>query len=181
MTAESRRPRLPCGCVQVYTGDGKGKTTAALGLSLRAAGAGLKVFFAQFLKAGDSSEFEALKRHEDQITVRQYGRGCFIQGQPDAADIAAARTGLAEVRDILAGGEHDVVVLDEVNCAVDVGLFSAEELLEVLDVAAPHVERICTGRNAHPKILDRADLITDMAARRHYHTRGLPARAGIEK
>ena len=84
------------------------------------------------------------------------------------------------MRDILTAGEYDVVILDEVNGAVDVGLFSAEELLEVLDAAAPHVERVLTGRNAHPKILDRADLVTDMTEIRHYHRRGLAARTGIE-
>jgi len=181
MTAESHRPRLPCGYVQVYTGAGKGKTTAALGLSLRAAGAGLKVFFAQFLKAGRSSEIAALRRYDDQITVRQYGRGCFIHGRPDEADVAAARVGLKEVRRILASGEYDVVVLDEVNCAVEVGLFGAEELLEAVDTAAPHVERVLTGRSAHPKILERADLVTEMADIRHYHRRGVAARTGIEK
>ena len=105
------------GCVQVYTGDGKGKTTAALGLALRAAGAGLKVYLAQFVKGMHYSELDALERFSDSITVRQYGRDCFIYKTPKAEDIQAAREGLEETRRIMASGAYDMIILDEANIA----------------------------------------------------------------
>ena len=102
------------GYVQVYTGDGKGKTTAAMGLALRAAGAGLKVFIAQFVKSEKYSEIFALERFPELITCRQYGSGCWLQGQPGDGDVQLARSGLEEVRQIVAAGKHDVVILDPV-------------------------------------------------------------------
>ena len=167
--------------VQVYTGDGKGKTTAALGLALRAAGAGLRVFFAQFLKSGRCGETVALERLADRITLRQYGRGPFIGGRPTPEDIAAARRGLEEVRRVLAAGEHDVVILDEANVAAKIGALSVEDLLGLIDARPAAVELVLTGRGADARILERADLVTEMVARKHYFDRGVEARDGIEK
>jgi cob(I)alamin adenosyltransferase len=169
------------GYIQVYTGEGKGKTTAALGLALRAAGAGLNVFIAQFMKRGDTSELKALERFKDRITVEQFGLGRFIRGNPDPGDIAAARRGLERVRQVFAAGSHPVVILDEANVAASCGLFSPVDLLDLIDRKPEGVEVVLTGRNAAPEITARADLVTDMKAVKHYHRKGVQARTGIEK
>ena len=169
------------GYIHVYTGDGKGKTTAALGLALRAAGAGLKVFIAQFMKLGDYSELKALERFGDGVTVEQYGLGRFIRGNPDPADIDAARKGIVRVREIFAAGRHQVVILDEANVAAACGLFSPVDLLELVNAKPDEVEVILTGRNAAPEILARADLVTEMKMVKHYYQAGVAARVGIEK
>ena len=121
------------GYVHVYTGNGKGKTTAALGLALRAAGAGLRVYIAQFVKGMKYSELEALKRFEDRITLKQYGRACFIRDDPKEEDITAARRGLDVVRHAVTSGGWDVVVLDEANIATLFGLFDVDDLLDLID------------------------------------------------
>jgi cob(I)alamin adenosyltransferase len=169
------------GFIHVYTGDGKGKTTAALGLALRAAGAGLQVFIAQFLKQGDYSEIKALKRFGDLITVEQYGLGRFIRGYPDPEDIAAARKGLDRVREIFSAGRHPVVILDEANVAAACGLFSPVALLDLLNAKPEGVEVVLTGRNAAPEVMARADLVTEMKMVKHYYQQGVAARTGIEK
>jgi cob(I)alamin adenosyltransferase len=184
--AESSHPKTDKGLqmkgyIQVYTGDGKGKTTAALGLALRAAGAGLKVFVAQFLKLGDYSEITALKRMADLITVEQFGLGRFIRGVPEPEDIAAARRGLARVQEIFAAGRHAVVILDEANVAAACGLFSPVDLMDLISVRPEGVEVVLTGRNAAAEILARADLVTEMKALKHYYQEGVAARVGIEK
>jgi len=167
--------------VQVYTGDGKGKTTAALGLALRAAGAGLKVFIAQFVKGMKYSEIQALSRFEDVITVKQYGLGCFIRGEPTDEDRRAAREGLEEIRRIVASGEWDVVIVDEGNIATHYGLITVDELLELVQTKSDHVELVITGRRAHPRLVERADLVTEMTEIKHYYTQGVVGRKGIEK
>src|SRR5512147_2335113 len=106
------------GYIQVYTGNGKGKTTAALGLAVRAAGAGLKVFIAQFIKKGKYSEHKALDLFEDLITVRQYGEGFILEDKPTDADRAAARAGMKEIGEAVVSGSYDVVIIDEVNVAL---------------------------------------------------------------
>ena len=124
------------GCIQVYTGDGKGKTTAAIGLAVRAAGAGLRVFIAQFMKRGDYGEIAGLRPLADRITVEQFGTGRFVRGAPDAEDLAAARAGLDRVRAVFAAGAHDLVILDEANVAAAVGVVPTAELLALLDLAS---------------------------------------------
>jgi cob(I)alamin adenosyltransferase len=180
-TPETDKGLLMKGYIQVYTGDGKGKTTAALGLALRAAGAGLKVFVAQFLKLGDYSEIAALKRMADLITVEQFGCGRFIRGAPEPEDIAAARRGLARVQEIFAAGRHAVVILDEANVAAACGLFAPVDLLDLISARPEGVEVVLTGRNAAAEILARADLVTEMKALKHYYQAGVAARVGIEK
>lgn len=169
------------GYVQVYTGNGKGKTTAALGLALRAAGAGRKVFIGQFLKQGDYSEIKALKRFDDLITLRQYGRGRFLRGIPAPEEIEAAAAGLLELRSILAGGQHDVVIAEEGNVAAACGLFGVDDLLALVDIRPETTELVITGRNAHPRLIERADLVTEMKEVKHYFQQGVTARIGIEK
>jgi cob(I)alamin adenosyltransferase len=168
------------GYVQVYTGDGKGKTTAALGLALRAAGAGLSIFIAQFVKGMEYSEIKALENFSDRIRLKQYGRDCFIYHEPKKEDIEAARAGLEEVRKIIASGDYDVVILDEANIATYYNLFSVDELLELIDGKPDHVEIVITGRRADPRIIDRADLVTEMKEIKHYYAKGIEARKGIE-
>jgi cob(I)alamin adenosyltransferase len=169
------------GYTQIYTGDGKGKTTAALGLSLRAAGAGLKVYIAQFIKSGDYSEIKALARFADQITVEQFGLGRFIKGKPSPEDVAAAGKGLAAVRNALKSGQYQVVIMEEGNVAALCGLFPVDEILEIISQKPGDVELVVTGRGADPRVIDRADLVTEMKAVKHYYQAGVAARVGIEK
>jgi cob(I)alamin adenosyltransferase len=169
------------GYVQVYTGDGKGKTTAALGLALRAAGAGLKVFIGQFLKAGPSSEIKALNRLSDWITLEHFGRPGFVRGRPSPEDIAAARNGLQRVKEIMAGGQYRLIILEEANVAVHYGLFACSDLLGVIQNKPREIELVITGRYAAPEIIAKADLVTEMRAVKHYFEKGVQARIGIEK
>jgi cob(I)alamin adenosyltransferase len=169
------------GYVQVYTGDGKGKTTAALGLALRAAGAGLKVFIGQFIKSAPYSEIKALERFSDLITIKQFGRGCFIRGNPCQADIDMARQALEAIGAALRSGEYDVVIADEANVAFGCELISEQDLVALIDSRPPHVELVLTGRNAPPAVIERADLVTEMKPVKHYYEKGILARDGIEK
>ncbi len=169
------------GYVQVYTGNGKGKTTAALGLALRAAGAGLRVFFGQFAKAGDYSEVGALARFSDLVTVEQFGSGGWIKGKPDDEAIAAARRGLERASEAVRSGLYDVVVLDEANIATSFGLIGVAEVLELMAMKPVGVELVLTGRGADERIVERADLVTEMKEVKHYLSRGVRAREGIEK
>jgi cob(I)alamin adenosyltransferase len=171
------------GLVQVYTGDGKGKTTAALGLALRACGAGLRVFLAQFAKGRPSAELNALARLADLLTVRQYGREQFIVGQATAEDRRLARAGWQEVCAVTAraaDGGLDLLILDEIGIALHFGLVSAVEVLELAAGRPPGLELVLTGRRMPPEILERADLVTEMREVKHYQRRGVPARRGIE-
>jgi len=169
------------GYVHVYTGDGKGKTTAAMGLAVRAAGAGWRVFIAQFAKAAASSELGALERLSDLITIRQYGRGCRIGPEPHQADVDSAQSGLVECEEALRSGEYSLVILDEANTAPALGLFSIDELLHLVDARPEHVELVITGRWAHHQVINRAQLVTEMREMKHYYQQGVVARAGIDK
>jgi len=168
------------GYIQVYTGNGKGKTTAALGLSLRAAGAGLKVYFAQFVKGMDYSELHSIKRLSENITLRQYGRDCFIHKEPDEKDKKIARNGFDEVSKIISEGRHEIVVLDEINIAIYYKLISVDEVLKLIERKPGNVELVLTGRNVDSKIIKRADLVTEMKEIKHYYQNGIHARKGIE-
>lgn len=169
------------GYVHVYTGDGKGKTTAALGLALRAAGAGLRVFVAQFLKAQEYSELAALARFADLVTVHQYGTGRFVRGRPTVEDRERAAAGFAEAEAAVLAGRHELVILDEVNVAVRYGLVPLEELLALIRAKPEGVELVLTGRHADPALIEAADLVTEMRAVKHYFREGVGARVGVEK
>jgi len=168
------------GYVQVYTGDGKGKTTAALGLALRAAGAGLKVFIAQFMKMGEYSEFKALNRFTDLVAIQQFGLGRFIKDEPSAEDIQAARNGLEKVNAVMTSGEYQVVIMDEANVAAKLKLLSVQNLIDIIAARPGDVELIITGRDADPEVIQRADLVTEMKEIKHYFKKGVKARVGIE-
>jgi cob(I)alamin adenosyltransferase len=169
------------GYIHVYTGDGKGKTTAALGLALRAAGAGLQVYIAQFLKKGSYSEIMALDRFADRITLEQFGLGRFVRGKPQAEDIAAAAKGLQRIKSVMAAGGCQLIVLDEANVAVACGLFALDALLEIIDLKPDDLELVITGRGAAPAVIERADLVSEVKSLKHYFERGVSARVGIEK
>ncbi|MBU1169437.1 MAG: cob(I)yrinic acid a,c-diamide adenosyltransferase [Proteobacteria bacterium] len=169
------------GYVQVYTGNGKGKTTACLGLTLRAMGAGLKVCILQFLKQGDYSEIKALALFPDKVRVEQYGLGRFVKGKPSEDDILAGKKGLERAREILASGNVDILILEEANVAVTCGLFSEQDLLDLINLKPENMELVITGRGAGPAIIHRADLVTEMKEIKHYYKNGVTARVGIEK
>ena len=169
------------GYTQVYTGNGKGKTTAAIGLAIRAAGAGLKVYIAQFIKMGDYSEIKALKRFSDLITVEQFGLGRFTNGKPAPEDIAAARKGLERVKIVMLSNKYNIIILEEANVAANLGLFPVQELLKIIISKPYDTELVITGRSASPRIIENADLVTEMKDVKHYYQKGVRARVGIEK
>jgi cob(I)alamin adenosyltransferase len=169
------------GYIQIYTGDGKGKTTAALGLALRAIGAGLRVALIQFLKTGDYSEIKALNGLTPAVDIAQFGTGRFVRGRPGPEDQAMAAKGLEAARQALNGGAHDLVILDEINMAGALGLVDESAVLAMLAQRAPHVEVVLTGRRAPATWCTAADLVTVMQAHKHYFKQGVAARAGIEK
>ncbi len=167
------------GYIHLYTGNGKGKTTAAFGLALRAVGAGMKIFIAQFVKGMHYAELDAIKRFPE-IELKQYGLDCFIDNEPTEIDIQAARKGLEEVADVFLKNQFDMVILDEVCIALYYNLFETEELLAVLKEKPESMEIILTGRYAPPELFKIADLVTEMKEIKHYYTRGVQARIGIE-
>jgi cob(I)alamin adenosyltransferase len=169
------------GYVQVYTGDGKGKTTAALGLALRAAGAGLNVFIAQFVKGAEYSEIKALGRFSDLIVLKQYGRGCFIRQDPGEEDKRMAGLGLEEAEAAMLSGNYQLIILDEINIATYFSLFPVSRLLELIGKKPAGVELVLTGRKADPRVVEIADLVTEMGEIKHYYQKGVEAREGIEK
>lgn len=167
------------GYIHLYTGNGKGKTTAALGLALRAAGAGKMVFVAQFVKGMHYAELDALTRFPE-IELNQYGLDCFIENQPTEMDIQAARKGLEEVTIMILGNQYDVIILDEVCIALYYHLFETEELISILLQKPDSMEIVLTGRYAPPELFEIADLVTEMNEIKHYYTKGVLARKGIE-
>ena len=167
------------GYIQVYTGNGKGKTTAALGLALRAAGAGFNVFIGQFLKAKTSSEYKALSRFEDLITIKAYGRKGLLK-EVSPIDIKLARDGLEDSKRAILSNKYKLVILDEASVAVHLNLFPIEALLEVVLIKPPPLELVITGRYAHRRLIEIADLVTEMKEIKHYYKKGIIGRRGIE-
>ncbi|MCB5558404.1 cob(I)yrinic acid a,c-diamide adenosyltransferase [Anaerosalibacter bizertensis] len=165
--------------VHVYTGNGKGKTTASIGLSIRAALAGKKVFIGQFVKGMEYSELK-LVDYLSNIEIQQFGRDCFIYNDPTEEDIEAAKKGLEICKKVLESGKYDLVVLDELNIALYYKLFSIEEAIEIIENRDDSVEVIITGRYASKEIIALADLVTEMKEIKHYYTEGVEARKGIE-
>jgi cob(I)alamin adenosyltransferase len=167
------------GLIHLYTGNGKGKTTAALGLALRAAGAGKKIFIAQFVKGMHYSELDALKRFPE-IEIHQFGLDCFITKEPTSEDIEAALRGLSVAENIALEGKHDVLILDEICIALYYKLFDIERLIKLLKTKPNEMEIIMTGRYAPDELIDISDLVTEMKEVKHYYQLGIVARKGIE-
>ncbi len=176
-----KRKQLTAGYVQVYTGDGKGKTTAALGLALRASGHGLRTYIGQFMKGQRYGELEAVSGNAH-ITVEQYGEVHHIyEDTVTADDVERAQRGLELAREAMHSGQYDILVLDEINVAIWFGLIGTEEVLAFLDERPADVEVVLTGRRAPQGLIDRADLVTEMVMVKHYYEQGVNARRGIER
>jgi cob(I)alamin adenosyltransferase len=169
------------GYIQVYTGNGKGKTTAALGLTTRAVGADLRVLWIQFIKSGAYSELEGLRYFGDRVSLEQFGTGRFVMREPTPEDKALAERGLRRLRETFEAGDFDVVILDEFNVALSKGLLSLDSALQLLSEKPEHFEVVCTGRNAPSELCAMADLVTEMRELKHYYSDGVAARRGIEK
>ena len=165
--------------IQVYTGNGKGKTTAALGLALRAAGSGHKVYIAQFCKGMHYSELNTLRKIKN-IKLEQFGRACFIKNKPSEADIALAEKGLAKVKGNISKRIYRMVILDEINVALRLKLLQLEKVKELIKRFPRHSELILTGRCAHPEIIRLADLVSEIKEIKHYFKKGVKGRRGIE-
>ena len=175
------KKRLDRGMIQVYTGDGKGKTTCALGLALRAAGQGFQVYLIQFLKGRETGEAKAAARLAPEMTLRYYGRPGLVNLKfPAPEDVALVREAWDLARKVLAAGEHDLVILDEINLALTYNLVPLDEALEVLRQRPPWVEVVLTGRQAPPELVALADLVTEMRPVKHYYQAGVKSRRGIE-
>lgn len=168
------------GYIHIYTGNGKGKTTAAFGLALRLLSAGGSVFIAQFVK---SIKYNECKIEElfDKLRIEQYGYGCFIKKNPDKEDIKAAHMGLEVCKKALASGEYDMIILDEITIALYYDMLSIEELLEAISLRNPKTELVITGRYAPAELIEIADLVTDMQEVKHYYTKGVLSRNGIDR
>mgnify|MGYP001095596668 FL=1 len=174
--------KLERGLVHIYTGNGKGKTTAALGLSLRAVGRGLKVCFIQFLKGrmklGDGA-FLALKRIRN-FEHASYGTGKFVIGKPSRRDFQEASRAFEHAKDAIMKGKYEVVVLDEITHAVNLGLIDIDEVIKLIQRKPSMVEIVLTGRAADKRLIDIADLVTEMREVKHPFSHGVRAREGIE-
>ena len=175
--------KLDRGLVQVYTGNSKGKTTAALGLALRAVGRELMVCVIQFMKGGGPyGEHLAAPRLAPYLTIIQTGREGWVNKEsPDPEDKRLAQEALALARTALTSGAYDLVILDEINNATSFGLIAVEQVLALMQEKLPGVELVLTGRNADERIIAAADLVTEMREIKHYYKAGVPARIGIEK
>jgi len=174
--------RLKQGFVQIYTGNGKGKTTAAIGQVVRAAGFGLKTYIAQFMKEYPYNELMSLKHLSDWITVEQFGGDEFVYKKelPGADELAKAKKGLQTAKENMLGGEYDIIILDEAIVAIYFKLITTENLIEFIESKPENVELILTGRYCPPELIDLADLVTEMKEVKHYFQKGVTSRRGIE-
>jgi len=170
------------GYIQVYTGNGKGKTTAAIGQAVRAAGFGLKSYIAQFMKEYPYSELESLKHLDDWITIEQFGGDEFVYKKelPGEVEIKKAANGLDAVTKNMLGGEYNIIIMDEVCVSIYFGLFTAKNVLTIIEQKPNDVELILTGRYCPDELLEKADLITEMKEIKHYYEKGITSRRGIE-
>ncbi|HDP26130.1 MAG TPA: cob(I)yrinic acid a,c-diamide adenosyltransferase [Deltaproteobacteria bacterium] len=173
---------IGAGYIHIYTGDGKGKTTAALGLALRAAGHGMKTCVVQFMKGQHYGELDAVKHLSAFLNIEQFGSPffCSFTDPPDEADVRRARAGLGRVRELMEAGSCDVLVADEIITASLFKLISETEVLEIMAAKPGGLELILTGRGATEAMIEAADLVTEMREIKHYYTKGVQARPGIE-
>ncbi|MGI6684845.1 MAG: cob(I)yrinic acid a,c-diamide adenosyltransferase [Bacillota bacterium] len=178
----SEKERLSQGLIQVYTGNAKGKSTAAFGLAVRAAGHGFKVVIIQFMKTGSYyGEISGLKRLAPEIELFSYGKKGFISRKGvTKEDISLAHQALTHAEKVISSPDTDILILDEINNALYFGLISVDEVLDFLDQKPPHVEVILTGRNAPQELIERAHLVTEMKEIKHPYQQGISSRKGIE-
>ena len=171
---------LEKGYIHVYTGPGKGKTTAALGLGLRAVGAGLKVYMIQFMKGRNYSELNSIKKLSN-FTFSQYGRDEFVSKEkPEQIDIKLAQEGFLHAKDAINNGKYDMIILDEINVAVDYNLISLKDVIKLIEQKPEKLELVLTGRYAHPELVRLADIVTEMLEIKHPYQHGIKARKGID-
>lgn len=171
------------GYVQVYTGNGKGKTTAALGLAFRAWGRGLKTYIGQFMKGQPYAELMSAENTDGHITIEQFGKDTFIHvtNPPDPEDVEMAKTGLAKVREAMLSGDYDIIVADEINTSHYFHLITADEMLKLMSDKPDGVELILTGRYCPDEVINAANLVSEMTEVKHYYTQKVDARDGIER
>ena len=168
------------GYIHVYTGPGKGKTTAAIGLGIRATGAGMKVHMVQFMKGRRYSEIDTIEKIPN-FTITQHGRDEFVSKEkPEQVDIDLAQKGFKYSKEIISSGKYDMIILDEINVAIDYNLIAIEELTKVIEEKPENLELVLTGRYAHPEIVRYADLVTEMLEIKHPYQQGIEARKGID-
>lgn len=168
------------GFIQVYTGNGKGKTTAALGLALRAVCSGRQVIMVQFMKGMDYAELKA-PEYLELFTIEQYGADCLVGKEPLERDYDFAQKGLERLKQVLSSGAYDVVIADELNVTLSMGLIKIKDVLQAIQSRSPGTELVITGRYAPREIVDLADLVTVMTEVKHYYHSGVEAREGIER
>ncbi|MGE0015594.1 MAG: cob(I)yrinic acid a,c-diamide adenosyltransferase [Candidatus Methanomethylophilaceae archaeon] len=180
MNVKNNRKKEELGLVHVYTGDGKGKTTAALGLAFRAVGCGLKAVMVQFLKPSEEYGEQLAARKLEGFEIIPMGLDHMYSEVTRSEDIRLAHEALACLSEILSSGRHDLVIADEINVAMSWELLEPGEVIAVLDKRAPCTEVVLTGRGAPKEIIDYADLVTEMLLVKHPFDRGIPARRGIE-
>lgn len=173
---------LQTGYIQVYTGNGKGKTTAAIGLAVRALGSGLKVLFVQFMKNYPYGEIKILQKLHENLVFKRYGTDEFVlkKQPPSDALLKEVHEGLEEARQAMRSQRFDIIILDEVLVSIYFKLFNTQDILTFMDQKPPRVELVLTGRYCPPEIADKADLVTEMKEIRHYYSKGVLARKGIE-
>ena len=171
------------GCIHIYTGNGKGKTTAALGLAIRAAGHGYKTYVGQFLKGQEYGEILYFRKNPSHIKIEQFGRKGFVHvsEDPDLEDIQRAKIGLKKCLKAMLSNKYRIIILDEVNVALHFNLLTEEDIHNFLDQKPEYIEIVITGRHAPDSLIDRADLVTEMQEIKHYYSKGIHARDGIEK
>ncbi len=168
------------GYIQIYTGNGKGKTTAAIGLSIRASGSKKRTYIGQFMKGQEYSELNALQGNP-YIDIEQFGIGkCIRKEEVNDEYIAKTKKALGKCKDIIINGSYDIVILDEINCAIWFGLAEEKDVLDIIDQKPENLELILTGRYASQALIDRAHLVTEMKCIKHYYDIGVDARIGIE-
>lgn len=171
----------PRGLVIVITGNGKGKTTSAFGQALRAIGQGYKVFIMQFMKGRDYGEFKAAEKYLPRLTVRRSGLDSFVmRDNPAPVDIELARQGFETVQKAIASGKFNMVILDEINVAVDFKLIPLQDVIDLIKNRPPALDLILTGRYAPKKIQKLADTVSEVKEIKHHYAAGIKDRAGIE-
>jgi len=170
------------GLICIHTGNGKGKTTAAIGAAIRAAGQGLRVLILQFMKGQKNiGELKAFAETDLLITVKQYGRSVFLQSRAcESIDIYKAHLGLQAFREAIKSNSFDLIILDEINMAIDFGLLQIDEVMAIIEQKPPGLHLILTGRNAKNEIMEIADLVTEMKEVKHHYHKGVNAQKGIE-